>query len=795
MMSEEHTTQPPSNTDTNRWRHPLLLRVYALILIGALLATWAAVRSDWIIGRYVAAEVTKVEAQLGGSLSYSAVSPAGMTGVELHDVVYRPANRDVVISIDAVRLYPSLRALLGRQLALSEVLLTNLTVSGSIDQPATLATGESASIGSGPCAVLDRLRGAVRVEGGTVDLAIAERSLPITTLTNLTITHECSPHGPSVYVDGLVAIDRSPVQVTAQIEAGGASMATAEFQTRSDIGPYLAPFVDLPAGAELFLGSVSVQSDGPITLGDIEAIGLNAQVPLLERWRLDAIRADLVTVQRVGERSMVVLDQASVRMAGLLEVTDLAVHQASFWWQDDLAVADGFLIMGDDSGTMTVDLSRSSYAENVTLTAAADNYSVAALARLLPNTEDVLIDEGRLSGRFSAVLSGMNSVVLDAEATIVDGGLSAPMIAARPLRGIDLTTETTLEVNLVTRTARLHQSHIQAGDVPFSLEGTLSWPAGGGRVEGRIACDAVDAQNLADALPRGLAPSLDDTEFSGSLSFGLDLDLDLANPDLSGVAVQLDMDDVDVERYGPQSDLSQLSREFAIRLGDEGVTREFGPMTDNWVGLEELSPYIPAALVNSEDGRFWTHDGFDRGAIQSSLEENLRRRRIVRGGSTITQQVARSLFLGQERTLGRKFEEAVLTWQLEDRLSKERIIELYLNVVHWGPGIHGITEAAEAYFSDEPENLTLTESVFLAAILSNPNVFGSQYAQGIVPPTRQEKICNILLNMERSALIARRESERACNQAMTGEISESPRPTHLVSPSLQLVHSISAQLQ
>lgn len=794
-MSEEQSIQPPPKTDSNRWHHPILLRAYGLILLGLLLAAWAVVRSDLVIGKYVAEEVAKAEDQLGGSLSYSAVSPAGFTGVELHDVVYRPANRDVTISIDRVRLFPSFRALLGRQLALSEVLLSNLSLSGSLNEPATLASAGPASSSAGVCSVLRRLQGQVLVEGGTIDLVVDDRTLPTIALRELAVSHECTASGPSLSVEGTIALDRALVQVNAQLAAGEGGAATADFQSRTNVAPYLAQSAELPAGAELYFSSIAIESNGLITIAGLEAAGLNARVPTFERWRLDAIRADLVTVERTDDRSTVVLDRARVRMAGLLDVTDLEVQQASFWWRDDPTLADGYLIMGDDSGTMTVDLSRSSYDANATLTAEAENYSVAALARLLPNTEDVLIDEGRLSGTFSAVLSGTDSLVVDAEATVTGGGLSAPMIAARPLRGISLAASTRLEVNLVDRTARLHESHLEVGAVPFSLEGTLSWPPGGGRVEGRIACDAVQAQDLAEALPDGLAPSLQETAFSGSLSFGLDVDLDLANPDMSGVTVQLDIDDVDVERYGPRSDLSQLSREFAIRLGDEGVTREFGPTTDNWVGLEALSPYIPAALVNSEDGRFWTHDGFDRGAIQSSLEENLRRRRIVRGGSTITQQVARSLFLGQERTLGRKFEEAVLTWQLEDRLSKERIIELYLNVVHWGPGIHGITEAAEAYFSDEPQNLTLTESVFLAAILSNPNVYGSQYAEGVVSPTRQEKICNILLNMQREALIAGHESERACHQAMSGEISESPRPTHLVSPSLQLVHSISAQLQ
>jgi monofunctional biosynthetic peptidoglycan transglycosylase len=142
-----------------------------------------------------------------------------------------------------------------------------------------------------------------------------------------------------------------------------------------------------------------------------------------------------------------------------------------------------------------------------------------------------------------------------------------------------------------------------------------------------------------------------------------------------------------------------------------------------WVPLWAISPKLQAAVVVWEDARFYFHRGFDYPDIWRAFLEDLRVGAYRRGGSTITQQVAKNLFLSPEKTLRRKLREAVLTWRLERALSKDEILEIYLNVAEWGDGITGAEAASRSYFSKSAEELTWAEAALLAAILPNPHRF------------------------------------------------------------------------
>jgi monofunctional biosynthetic peptidoglycan transglycosylase len=139
-----------------------------------------------------------------------------------------------------------------------------------------------------------------------------------------------------------------------------------------------------------------------------------------------------------------------------------------------------------------------------------------------------------------------------------------------------------------------------------------------------------------------------------------------------------------------------------------------------WIPLTAISPLLIAAAVNAEDPRFFDHHGVDWSAVRRALREAKRARRIVRGASTITQQLARNLYLTPARSLVRKLRELRLAVRLERALSKPRILELYLNVVEWGVGVWGCSAAAEHYFQKTPRDLDLFESTFLVSLLPAP---------------------------------------------------------------------------
>lgn len=139
-----------------------------------------------------------------------------------------------------------------------------------------------------------------------------------------------------------------------------------------------------------------------------------------------------------------------------------------------------------------------------------------------------------------------------------------------------------------------------------------------------------------------------------------------------------------------------------------------------WVSLSNTSPYLAKAILIAEDDKFWSHHGFDVDAIQKALEKNIEKGRFKVGGSTISQQLVKNLYLTPAKNPIRKLKEAIITWRVEQTLSKRRILELYLNVVEWGEGVFGAEMASQRYFGKPAAFLTAEEAAKLAAILPNP---------------------------------------------------------------------------
>jgi monofunctional biosynthetic peptidoglycan transglycosylase len=142
-----------------------------------------------------------------------------------------------------------------------------------------------------------------------------------------------------------------------------------------------------------------------------------------------------------------------------------------------------------------------------------------------------------------------------------------------------------------------------------------------------------------------------------------------------------------------------------------------------WVPYRKISLKLKRALVAAEDANFMEHEGFDWEAIQNAYAKNLRQGRVVAGGSTITQQLAKNLFLSPKRSAVRKLEEAIITVMIESVMSKQRIFEIYLNIIEWGNGVFGCEAAAKHYFRKSAANLDAWEAARLAAMVPNPRYY------------------------------------------------------------------------
>jgi len=172
-------------------------------------------------------------------------------------------------------------------------------------------------------------------------------------------------------------------------------------------------------------------------------------------------------------------------------------------------------------------------------------------------------------------------------------------------------------------------------------------------------------------------------------------------------------------RYNPPRETA-----FMAQRMDEGRIRS--PATRlryTWVPYAKISPHLKRAMIAAEDAKFVEHSGFDWDGIQTALDKNERRGRVVAGGSTITQQLAKNLFLSPEKSYVRKGQEAVVTVLLEAMLSKQRILEIYLNVIEWGNGVFGAEAAAQRYFGIPASQLSAEQAARLAAMAPAPRRF------------------------------------------------------------------------
>ena len=155
-----------------------------------------------------------------------------------------------------------------------------------------------------------------------------------------------------------------------------------------------------------------------------------------------------------------------------------------------------------------------------------------------------------------------------------------------------------------------------------------------------------------------------------------------------------------------------------------------------WVPYKRISNNLKRAVVVAEDSKFVMHEGFDWDGIQKAYEKNLRKGRVVAGGSTISQQLAKNLFLSTKRTPWRKLQEAVITLMLEKMMSKRRILEIYLNVIEWGNGVFGAEAAARHYYGTGAANLSAWQAARLAAMIPNPRYYDThRNARGLARRT------------------------------------------------------------
>ena len=187
------------------------------------------------------------------------------------------------------------------------------------------------------------------------------------------------------------------------------------------------------------------------------------------------------------------------------------------------------------------------------------------------------------------------------------------------------------------------------------------------------------------------------------------------------------------------------------------------PKSKDYVPLNQISKNIQNAIILTEDSSFYQHGGFDEEGIQHCYEKMKEKKRIVCGGSTITQQLAKNMFLTQHKNFLRKGVEALITFKIEDTLTKREILEKYLNIVQFGKDIYGVKQATQFYFKKQPNQINATEAAFLAMLLPNPEKYSQSFFKKNLTKFARKRIGRIVKTMYRFGRIDAAAYENAIN--------------------------------
>lgn len=309
-----------------------------------------------------------------------------------------------------------------------------------------------------------------------------------------------------------------------------------------------------------------------------------------------------------------------------------------------------------------------------------------------------------------------------------------PALADGPVGPFDMAVRGRLDAALLDAETRavkvdITRGRFEIGGVGFDFDAAVDTTPDAWTVRAHLDTGKVDGATLAEAIPRGLLPNLQPIGARGP--FALRAELAIDRRDLAGTRLDVAIDTrrLKVTEINPRIDFEALRDIFTTRFemppeeGEEQgeiIERETGPNSERWTPLEAIPPLLPAAVTAQEDGGFYRHAGVSLLHLRGSLIRNLERGRFARGGSTITMQLARNLFLNRRKTLARKLEEVILTWLLEREFEKDELMTLYLNVVEFGPDIFGIGEASAHYFGKPPIAMRPDQIAWLVRLLPNP---------------------------------------------------------------------------
>ncbi|MBW2732863.1 MAG: transglycosylase domain-containing protein [Deltaproteobacteria bacterium] len=360
----------------------------------------------------------------------------------------------------------------------------------------------------------------------------------------------------------------------------------------------------------------------------------------------------------------------------------------------------------------------------------AARFSLAKIRSILAKTPVILPDKTTVDGQLEfAVKEG--TVSFEGKLGVSRLNLFHPGVARTPVREL---SGTVVLAGKASRTrVVLDRFDVESRGVKLHLTGAVERIGKQPRIEARLIMEELPCQDLVNAFPVSLVPALHGFKLRGKVMADLKTLIDYADLDNVQMGGKFTYRRCKVVKAPEPVSAERLLNPFEHSVEarpDSWKTFKVGPENPDFTPFAAISPHVIAAFLTTEDAGFFRHRGFIPSQFRAALSRNLKRGGFRLGASTISMQMVKNVLLSHEKTLSRKLQELFLTWYLERELSKERLMEIYLNVIEFGPGIYGIGQAARHYFGKTATEITPLEAAFFATILPSPRRRYVHYCRG-----------------------------------------------------------------
>ncbi len=402
-----------------------------------------------------------------------------------------------------------------------------------------------------------------------------------------------------------------------------------------------------------------------------------------------------------------------------------------------------------NKGTLKVDVSVMPSEARADGSVRLRRISLALIAPFAPELPLYDTEVGTLSAELELAASSSGQVTMEGSLRLRELALSSERIAPEPVEHINIDVRGKGIWHPVDRLLQIERGQVRMGKTQVLIDGELERTPDHYRVDLTAKLPPTSCNDVVGAIPEDVLGSLARFEWSGNWSALTHISLD--SRDLEATELSIRVRNlcqfestpkwVRIERF------QEPFRHRAVEPDETVFEMRTGPGTAYWVAFADISPFMPPAVISHEDGAFYDHGGFAPWAIRDALVRNLQEGRYVVGASTISMQLAKNLYLQREKTIARKVQEVILTWWLENALNKDEILELYLNVIEYGPSVYGLRHAAAYYFGREPVELSPAESAFLACMLPSPKRYHVSYERGALTRSMKSRMRRLLEHM------------------------------------------------